>query len=165
MKKNQIVFLVLLLAAVLLHTSGFSQNCGDCGTCASPCGAGQEVKKTPISGETVEKSAGDSLVKPAVPVLQQKAVQLPRLVDLGRGTCIPCKMMTPVLESLKKKYADRVIVDYIDLGKEPDMAGKYKVRAIPTQILFDASGKEVYRHEGFIPETELVKKFAEIGVK
>jgi thioredoxin 1 len=41
--------------------------------------------------------------------------KLPRLVDLAAGKCIPCKMMAPILEELKKEYAGRMNVEFIDV--------------------------------------------------
>ena len=92
-------------------------------------------------------------------------MKLPRLVDLGAGTCIPCKQMAPILEELKKEYEGRVIVEVIDVNENPKEADKYGIRVIPTQILFDADGKEVGRHEGFITKEDLVKAFEQVGVK
>ena len=44
---------------------------------------------------------------------------VPRLVDLGAGKCIPCKKMAPILEELKKEYAGRMEVEFIDVWKNP----------------------------------------------
>ncbi len=90
---------------------------------------------------------------------------LPRLVDLGRGTCIPCKQMAPILAELQKTYSGRASVEVIDLRDSPAEADRYGIRLIPTQIFFDASGKEVWRHEGFLPREDIVAKFRELGVK
>lgn len=94
-----------------------------------------------------------------------QAAHLPRLVDLGRGTCIPCKKMAPILEELKKEYQDRATVEVIDLRDDPGAAREYGIRLIPTQIFFDAAGKEVWRHEGFLSRDAIIAKFAEIGVQ
>ena len=72
---------------------------------------------------------------------------LPRMVDLGADKCIPCKMMAPILEQLKSEYEGMLIVDFIDVWKNPDEGPKYNIKLIPTQIFFDASGKELFRHE------------------
>ena len=87
--------------------------------------------------------------------------KLPKLLDLGAGKCIPCKMMKPVLEELKKEYKGKLDVQYIDIVDNKDAAGKYKISVIPTQIFYDANGKEVARHSGFISKGEIVKKFKE----
>jgi thioredoxin 1 len=90
---------------------------------------------------------------------------LPALIDFGAGKCIKCKMMTPVLKELKKEMAGRLQVNYIDVGKYSDLADVYKIELIPTQIFFDASGKELFRHEGFISKEDILSKWAELGVE
>jgi thioredoxin 1 len=80
------------------------------------------------------------------------------VVDLGAKTCIPCKMMVPVLDAMEKQYQGKVAVVFIDVRETPEQATKFGIRAIPTQIFFDKTGKEVYRHEGFLDE----KPFSEM---
>ena len=89
---------------------------------------------------------------------------LPRLVDLGADKCIPCKMMAPILEELKSEYEGRLIVEFIDVWKNPDEAPKYGIKLIPTQIFFNASGKELFRHEGFYSKEDILTKWKELGV-
>jgi len=90
--------------------------------------------------------------------------KLPRLVDLGAGKCIPCKKMAPILEKLKKEQARRLEVEFIDVWKEPDAGKPYGIKLIPTQIFYDAAGKELFRHEGFISEEDILAKWKELGV-
>jgi thioredoxin 1 len=90
---------------------------------------------------------------------------LPRLVDLGKDTCIPCKMMAPILEEVKQEYEGRAVVEVIDLRENSQAGADYGLRVIPTQIFFDSEGREVWRHEGFLPKEQIVAKFAEMGVK
>lgn len=90
---------------------------------------------------------------------------LPLLLDLGAGKCIPCKMMAPILEGLKKEYAGSLKVRVIDVEENPDIAEKHQVRIIPTQIFFDAAGKELFRHEGFMSGEDILAKFKELGVR
>ena len=89
---------------------------------------------------------------------------LPRLVDLGADKCIPCKMMAPILEQLKSEYEGKLIVDFIDVWKNPDEGPKYNIKLIPTQIFYDASGKELFRHEGFFAKEDILAKWKELGV-
>ncbi|MBN2455777.1 MAG: thioredoxin family protein [Sedimentisphaerales bacterium] len=89
---------------------------------------------------------------------------LPRLVDLGAGKCIPCKMMAPILEELKKNYAGIFNLEFIDVWKNPDEAKKYGVKIIPTQIFFDVAGKELFRHEGFFSKEDILSKWKELGI-
>jgi len=97
-------------------------------------------------------------------VKDQQVAKLPMLVDLGKGTCVPCKKMKPILEELEKEYKEKAIVKIIDLRYEPKEASEYKIRLIPTQIFFDVEGKEVFRHEGFMDKQSIKAKFAEMGV-
>jgi len=90
---------------------------------------------------------------------------LPRLVDLGADKCIPCKMMAPILEELKKDYAGTVNVEFIDVWKNPDKAKEYGISIIPTQIFFDAAGRELFRHEGFFSKEDILAKWKEFGVE
>jgi len=94
----------------------------------------------------------------------QQTKKLPMLVDLGKGTCIQCKKMKPILDELKIEYQGKAIVRVIDLRYEPREARKYGIRLIPTQIFFDAEGNEVYRHVGFMDKKSIKMKFAEMGV-
>ncbi len=91
------------------------------------------------------------------------AAALPRLVDLGAGKCIPCKMMAPILEELKSEYAGRMQVDFIDVWENPDEAKQYNINLIPTQIFFDPAGKELFRHEGFFAKEDILGKWQELG--
>jgi thioredoxin 1 len=88
---------------------------------------------------------------------------LPRLLDLGAGKCIPCKMMAPILESLKNEYAGQFDVVFIDVWEHQEQAQKYNIRMIPTQIFFDPSGKELFRHEGFFSKEDILAKWKELG--
>lgn len=103
-------------------------------------------------------------IAPAAPKPVEAPVKLPRLVDLGAGKCIPCKMMAPILEELKKEYAGRMQVDFIDVWLNPDAGKSYGVKAIPTQIFLDAQGKELFRHVGFFAKADILKKWQELGV-
>ncbi len=90
--------------------------------------------------------------------------KLPKLVDLGAGECIPCKKMAPILEEMKKTYAGKLDVEFIDVWETPDAGTKYGIRAIPTQIFFSAEGKELFRHEGFLSMEDILAKWRDFGV-
>ncbi len=86
------------------------------------------------------------------------------LVDLGADACIPCRMMSPILEKLEKQYKGKAAVVFIDVWKNKDQAKRFGVRIIPTQIFFDKDGTEVYRHVGFLGESDIVKQLQKMGV-
>ena len=91
-------------------------------------------------------------------------VDLPRLLDVGAGTCIPCKLMKPILEELRTEHAGRLRVDYIDVRESADAAEMFEVRVIPTQIFFSAGGDELFRHEGFMSKETILAKWKELGI-
>ncbi len=90
---------------------------------------------------------------------------LPRLLDLGSTRCIPCKEMAPVLEDLKSRYRGTLQVDFIDVFENSDALARYDVSTIPTQIFFDATGKELFRHEGAFSKEEILRKWRELGME
>ena len=89
---------------------------------------------------------------------------VPRLVDLGASRCIPCKMMAPILESLKKDFVGRMQVDFVDVWQNPEAGKQYAIKLIPTQIFFNAAGKELFRHEGFFAKEDILAKWKELGI-
>ncbi len=89
----------------------------------------------------------------------------PTVIDLGARTCIPCKKMAPILESLSGEYRGRASVLFIDVHGDQAAAEKFRVQMIPTQIFFDAKGKEVKRHIGFMDKPEIVKELKAAGLK
>ena len=88
---------------------------------------------------------------------------LPKMIELGSVTCIPCKMMAPIIEDFRKNYADRFQVEFIDVNVDKPAVSKYKISVIPTQVFLDASRKEVFRHTGFFPKEDILKKWKELG--
>lgn len=84
------------------------------------------------------------------------------LLDLGAKSCVPCRMMTPILEELTKEYQGRAAVVFIDVWAQEGQAEKYGARAIPTQIFFDREGKEVFRHVGFMDKAAIRARLDEL---
>ena len=91
-------------------------------------------------------------------------VALPRLIDLGSGSCVPCKMMMPVLDALRSDFAGQIEVVYIDVKENRAEAQAYNIRVIPTQVYVSASGEELWRHEGFMARGDIVERMRELGM-
>jgi thioredoxin 1 len=124
--------------------------------------------KPPVATQTIKpivKPDKPSTASPAPPKPAPRPKHLPKLIDVGAESCIPCKMMVPVLKELKEQYASKLEVVFVDVRKDPAAAEKHAVRLIPTQIFFDAKGKEFYRHQGFFSKEEILAKFKEKGIK
>lgn len=106
----------------------------------------------------------------SLPVFSAEVTNVPvkgmvTMIDLGAKSCIPCKMMAPIMEKMEKRYAGKAAVIFLDVWKDPRPAEYFRIRGIPTQIFFDKNGKEVYRHEGYMSEEDIVKQFDSMGVK
>lgn len=119
----------------------------------------ENVTANPAAGTVTDIPGGGS--DTAAPAATEK---LPKLVDLGAGKCIPCKMMAPILEELKKEYIGRMNVVFIDVWENKEAGEQYGIRMIPTQIFYDADGKELFRHEGFFSKEDILGKWKELGV-
>ena len=87
------------------------------------------------------------------------------MIDLGAKKCVPCKMRAPIMEKMEKQYEGKAAIVFIDVWENRDQAGRFGIRAIPTQIFYDANGKEVSRHVGFMSEEDIVKTLSQLGVK
>lgn len=98
-------------------------------------------------------------------VAEKTSARLPELVDLGSKYCIPCKKMAPILAELSTEYAGRVKVTVIDVKEDREAGRRYGIRVIPTQIFFDAQGREISRHEGFLAKRDIVAQFEAMGVR
>lgn len=115
------------------------------------------------AGPTPRREPAATVAKTSADAPRAVAVALPRLVDVGADKCIPCKAMAPILEELRVEYAGRFRVDFVDAWKYPDQAVPFNVYGIPTQIFFDASGRELYRHVGFISKEEILSTWRRLG--
>jgi thioredoxin 1 len=72
---------------------------------------------------------------------------IPVLLDFGAAWCPPCRAIEPLLETLAVRNAGRARVLRIDADESPEIAARYRVRALPTVISF-VDGKEHKRHTG-----------------
>jgi thioredoxin 1 len=99
------------------------------------------------------------------PATQPEKQPLPKLLDLGAGKCIPCKMMFPVLDELKMEYTGKLEVEFIDVWKNPDAGKQHGIEVIPTQIFYDTTGKELFRHIGFFSKEDILAKWKSLGVE
>lgn len=98
-------------------------------------------------------------------VSQALSTGKPTVIDLGARTCIPCKKMAPILETMSREYSGKANVLFIDIHEDQAAAKKFRVQMIPTQIFFNAQGKEVKRHIGFMDKSEILKELKVAGLK
>ena len=84
----------------------------------------------------------------------------PVLVDFFATWCGPCKMMSPILDDVKKRVGENASIIKIDVDKNPQAAATYQVRGVPTLILFK-NGKPLWRQSGVVPANELERLIKE----
>ncbi len=93
------------------------------------------------------------------------AVAKPRLLELGSLRCQSCLEMAKVLAALRASQDAKLQVDFIDVFEQPEATERYKISLIPTQILYDSAGREIFRHTGYFSHDDILTKFRELGVK
>ncbi|MDC7225985.1 MAG: thioredoxin family protein [Spirochaetales bacterium] len=78
-------------------------------------------------------------------------------IELGSVSCIPCKMMQPIMEQVEVDFGEQVEVIFHDVWTDEGapFASEYGIQAIPTQVFLDSDGREYYRHVGFFSQEEL----------
>ena len=62
--------------------------------------------------------------------------EIPVLVDFWASWCKPCRTIAPVLETVSDELKNRVKVGKINVNDEPDLAEKYRIKSVPTMLLF-----------------------------
>lgn len=149
MKKNMLIVGLLVIAVVAvmqLKSSKKAESSAECadGMCVLPFPADRMLQE----GAAVEAASENPL---------------PRLLDLGAGKCASCKAMTKVLDEMEVTFAGQLNVEFIDVWENEGATEQYGIRMIPTQIFFDAKGDELFRHEGFYSQADMLAKWAELG--
>lgn len=87
----------------------------------------------------------------------------PTLVEFGMDTCASCKSMHNVLDDLRTGHAGRLRVIAINVMQQPELTAQWRVMAIPTQVLLDGEGREVYRHMGFLSAQAIEERLSAHG--
>ena len=82
--------------------------------------------------------------------------ETPVLIDFYAEWCGPCKSLSSVLKQVKSALKDGVKIVKIDVDKNPLLAANYKIKGVPTMMLFK-NGTQVWRQSGVLQMTDLIE--------
>lgn len=124
-------------------------------------------KTSDICNTSLERADKTALnIKDSITILYNYAIRQDvtfkyTFLEFGSVGCAPCKQMEKEMETIRKKYAGMVNVRFLNLTLKwsKDWAEYFNIQSIPTQVILDNSGNEIYRHTGYIPASELEKAF------
>ncbi len=89
-------------------------------------------------------------------VTPAKAAGTPTIIEFRSRICPFCYQQAEILSELEKKYPGQIMVQYYTTETDQPMFNKYRVSLVPTLVILNSSGSEVYRHEGLLPKDQLV---------
>lgn len=90
--------------------------------------------------------------------------RVPVLLEFGRGWCIPCKYMKPILDDMARSYAGKAVVMAVDMDVNRDLVRKFNIRLMPTQVFLLPDGREFFRNEGTLEREHIAQVFAKMGL-
>jgi len=90
---------------------------------------------------------------------------LPTLIEFGGDETDECRQMRQMIVELEPRLEGRVGVLILDTTVYPQQAAQFRLRMVPTQILLDAEGEEVSRHEGVLSEEDLLAALRAAGAE
>ncbi|MFN8209247.1 MAG: thioredoxin [Bacteroidales bacterium] len=82
------------------------------------------------------------------------ASELPVITDFYAEWCSPCKTQAPILQELAMEMRNQVRVIKIDVDKNPEVAARFRVQAVPTLMIF-RKGQVRFRHSGLLSKPQL----------
>lgn len=86
------------------------------------------------------------------------------IVEFGGERCIPCMHMQPVLTEVQQALGKKAVVRNFWIQEHPEVAEVHKIMVMPTQLVFNPKGEEVFRHMGYFPLDQFKQALKEKGL-
>ena len=86
------------------------------------------------------------------------------VVEFGGEHCIPCRAMQPILQDLQLALGSKAKVHNFWIQEHPEVARRFKIMVMPTQVVFNQKGEEVLRHQGIFHADEFHAALAKVGL-
>ena len=96
-----------------------------------------------ITEPTADQLAGADFSLDATELVDYEALAeygLPVIVDYGAHSCIPCKEMAPVLETLNAEMQGKAFIKFVDVWQYYEAAANVPIQLIPSQVIFNPDG-------------------------
>lgn len=84
----------------------------------------------------------------------------PTVIQFGANACAACREMKPVLEALQRERGARFTVMNVDLiaQKHRGYLQRFRIQLMPTQVFFDAQGRETSRNMGTMTDADILAR-------
>ena len=122
----------------------------------------ENLKDIRVNAEWVKQQ---NVLEKDNPVDRARRSGKPTMVEFGATGCVPCDMMQPILDKLKKTHGQRLNVVFVNVNENQILGARFGIRSIPVQVFYDRSGRETFRHVGFFAEAEVNKELVKLGLK
>ncbi|MBN2119959.1 MAG: thioredoxin [Candidatus Omnitrophica bacterium] len=80
------------------------------------------------------------------------------LVDFWASWCMPCKILSPIIDKIAEDYKDRLKVCKLNIEDSPRTASAYGIMSMPTVAVFK-EGKILTTASGTLTKEEIESKF------
>ena len=77
------------------------------------------------------------------------------MVDFWAAWCGPCRMLSPVIDGLDKRYEGKVVIGKVNVDEEQELAMQFGVISIPTLVVVK-NGEVVNQSVGARPKNQIL---------
>lgn len=87
----------------------------------------------------------------------------PTVIEFGANACAACRQMKGVLDDLRRTHGTQIGIAEVDLIAQREAIVAYRIQLMPTQVFFDAHGREIGRNLGVIDGPAILARLGVTG--